>query len=64
MSGVKKATVSHNLSRALKTVNEGLEQCASMAHSISGIGREEYENKKKDKRKPSMRGLFANCLQM
>lgn len=47
MSGVKKATVSHNLSRALKTVNEGLEQCASMTHSISGIGREEYENKKR-----------------
>ena len=47
MSGVKKATVSQNLSRALKTVNEGLEQCASMAHSISAVGRGEYESKKR-----------------
>ena len=45
MSGVKKATVTQNLNRTLKTVEEALAQCASMANSTGKIGQSEFENK-------------------
>lgn len=47
MSGVKKATVSQNLNRTLKTVEEALDECASMANSTGKIGQGEYENKRR-----------------
>ena len=48
MSGVKKATVTQNLNRTLKTVEEALAQCASMANSTGKIGQSEFENKKRN----------------
>ena len=47
MSGIKKATVSQNLNRTLKTVEDALAECASMADSTGKIGKSEYENKRK-----------------
>lgn len=42
MSGIKKATVSRNLSKVMQVVNEGLTQFASMASSTENVGLEEF----------------------
>ena len=43
MSGVKKATVTHSLSRTVSMVRQGVAECAQVASATSSVGQERYE---------------------
>lgn len=48
MSGVKKATVSQNLNRTMKTVREALQQCAALADATGKVGKGEFAAKRRN----------------
>lgn len=43
MSGVKKATVTHSLSRTVSMVRQGVTECAQVASATSSVGQGQYE---------------------
>lgn len=48
MSGVKKATVSNNLSRAMQVVRAAAKQCKNMADAVGEVGQQELRDRKKN----------------
>lgn len=48
MSGIKKATVSKNLNKALDSVRRGVEQCNKIADAANSVGREDLNQRSKD----------------